>query len=374
MGGNTQYLSAYLVDLDLPNIRAAHEWARSRHPGDRRATEYLSRLVSQGSRTLAARLGPDEYLEWMRLAEEAARSIGNEEGVRYHRANLGAALLKNDRPEEALPYFEASLAEARANGDAQAEAAALANLAVVHSGRGNFEAALAYARQAEEAGGRAEGADVQAGAIGQQATALKALGRIPEAEERLEARRGLARREGELSEYAKALRDLAQIRRDRPEERDDARRMYEEAAEVFRDLGEQSNYRSAMNGLGILENEAGFLDTAEEAFGKALTSAVEDEDKGDQARAKMHLGIVHRFRNTREGVEAAEAEFREALPLAASSDEPDKLGDVLINLAILLRDDKNDMRGAREVAQQAVEAYSSVGSEKEAWARQFLGR
>ncbi len=372
MGGDTQYLSAYLVDLDLPNIRAAHAWARLRHPGDRWATEYLSRLVSQGSRTLAARLGSEEYLEWMLIAEEAARSTGDEEALRYHRANLGAALLKNDRPDDALPYFEESLNEARASGNAQAEAAALANHAVVYSGRGDFEEALDYARQAEEAGRRADGADVLAGAIGQQAEALKALGRVPEAEERLEARRDLAREAGELSEYAKALRDLAQIRRHRPEERDDARRMYEEAAEVFRDLGEHGNYRSAMNGQGILENEAGFLDAAEEAFGKALESAVEDGDKGDQARAKMHLGIVHRFRETREGVEAAEREFREALPLAASSEEPDKLGDVLINLAILLRDDKGDMRGAREAARQAVEAYASVRSEKEAWARQFL--
>lgn len=371
MGGDTQYLSAYLVDLDLPSIRAAHSWARSRHPGDRRATEYLSSLVSQGSRTLAARLGPGEFLEWMLLAEEAARSIGDEEALGYHGANLGAALLRNDRPEDALPYFEESLQEARASGNAQAEAAALANLAVIYSGRGDFEGALDYARQAEEAGGRAKGADVQAGAIGQQAEALLALGRVPEAEERLQARRDLARGK-ELSEYAKALRDLAQIRRDRPEQRDDARRMYEEAAEVFWDLGEHGNYRSAMNGLGILENEAGLLDAAEGAFQKASDSAVADKDKGDQARAKMHLGIVHRFRGTEEGTEAAEREFREALPLAASSEEPDKLGDVLINLAILLRDDKGDVRGARGVAQQAAEAYSSVGSGKEAWARQFL--
>ena len=372
MGGDTQYLNAYLVELDLPNIRAAYEWARLRHPGDQRATEYLSHLVSHGSRTLAARLGPEEFLQWMLLAEEAARSIGDEEALGYHRANFGAALLKNGRPEEALPYFEESLEAARASGNAQAEAAALANLAVIHSGRGDFERALDHARRAEEAGERADGADVQAGAIGQQAEALRALGRVPEAEERLEARRDLARQEGELSEYAKALRDLAQIRRDRTDQRDDSRSMYKEAAEVFRDLGENGNYRSAMNGLGILENEAGRLDAAEEAFGWALESAVEDGDKGEQARAKMHLGIVHRFRETGEGVEAAEAEFRQALPLAASSEEPDKLGDVLINLAILLRDDKGDARGAREAAQQAVAAYKSVGSEKEAWARQFL--
>ncbi|MBA2712457.1 MAG: tetratricopeptide repeat protein, partial [Rubrobacteraceae bacterium] len=317
MGGDTQYLSAYIVDLDLPCIRAAHSWARSRSPGDRRAAEYLSRLVSQGSRTLADRLGLEEFLEWTLLAEEAAHSTGDQGALKNHRANLGAALLRNGRPEEALPYLKESLEEARASGNAQAEAAALANHAVVYGGRRDYETALGYARQAEAAAGRADSPDVQSGAIGQQAEFLKAFGRTPEAEERLEAQRDLAQEKGELSRYAKALRDLAQIRRDHPDKRDDARRMYGEAAEVFWNLREYANYRSAMNGLGILENEAGFLDAAEEAFQKALDSAVEGEDKGDKARAKMHLGVVHRFRDTEEGVGAAETELWEALPLAA---------------------------------------------------------
>jgi hypothetical protein len=50
----------------------------------------------------------------------------------------------------------------------------------------------------------------------------------------------------------------------------------------------------ALNSLGILENEVGQFDAAEEVFGRVLRLAVDDEDEGDQARAKMHLGIVHR--------------------------------------------------------------------------------
>jgi tetratricopeptide (TPR) repeat protein len=128
-----------------------------------------------------------------------------------------------------------------------------------------------------------------------------------------------------------------------------------------------------MNGLGILETEAGLLDAAEEAFGRALESAIAEGDKGDQARTKMHIGIVHRDRGTKQGFEAAEKEFREALPLASSSEDQDKLGDdVFINLALLLGYDKGDEQGAREAAELAVKAYASVGSGKEAQARQIL--
>ena len=77
---------------------------------------------------------------------------------------------------------------------------------------------------------------------------------------------------------------------------DRARRLFEEAAEVFRDLKEYGEHGLTLTGLGVLENEAGRFDEAEQAFGGTLRSAVDDGDKGDQARAKMHLGVVHRYR------------------------------------------------------------------------------
>jgi hypothetical protein len=86
----------------------------------------------------------------------------------------------------------------------------------------------------------------------------------------------------------------------------------------------------------------------------------------------MHLGIVHRDRGTEQGIGAAEVEFQEALPLASSSENDDMLGDGFMNLALLLRDDKADERGARKAAMQAAEAYASVGSEKESQTRQLL--
>jgi len=370
-GGEVQLFSVYVMALDLPNIRAAHGWARSRSSGDRRALRYLSRLPSQGSRALSGWLGRGEFLEWMRLAEEAARKIGDEDAARTHMANVGAALIRNGLTQDALQYCRESLEAARLHDDASAEAATLGNLASIHDSMGEHETALNYAQQAEEVARRAEEPNVEAGAIGQQATSLKKLGRLAEAEGRYDAMRNLAWSNGELSRYAKALRGLADMKRYRPEQRDDARQMYEEAADVFWDLKEFANYRGALNGLGILETEAGALDAAEEAFGRALKSAVDDENERDQALAKMQLGIVYRDRGTELGIQAAEAEYRAALPLAASSGDAVLLGDVLVNIALLLHE-KGDKPGARAAAVDAAEAYENVNSEKESWVRRFL--
>ncbi len=371
-GGNTQYFSAYIVTLDLPNIRAAHEWARVRSSEDRRALGYLSRLLAQGSRVLADRLAPGEFFDWVTLAEEAARGIGDEDEARSHRATLGAALLKKGQLREALAYCEESLEAARGNEDPVAEAAALANLASIRNTMGQHVTALDLARRAETALGSAQAPDILAGAIGQQAEALEGLGRPAEAEERYEARRDLAWREGELSYYARALKGIAGIKRERPEERDEARRLYEEAGRVFWDLREYDGYRGTLNGLGVLEVKAGSLAAAEEAFRRAFSSAVDDDQEGDQARAKMNLGIAYQEQRTQQGYEAAEAEYREVLPLASASGEPELLGDVLFNLAQLLHYCMGNRQDAREEAVSAAEAYGRAGSTKESWVQELI--
>lgn len=371
-GRDTQLFGVFLITLDLPNIRTAHVWTREQAPNDRRALEYLSRLVSQGSRPLAERLVPEEWLEWMRLAEDAARRLGNEGEARYHRFNVGAALVRNGLTEEALPICVDNLKFARRNRHAAAEASTLANLATVHRQNSEHEAALGYARQAEAAAQRADSSSTLAGAISQQATVLICLGRMEEAEGRYEAMRVSAWDNGELSQYAKALLELAKLKRERPEDRNEARGLFEEAAQVFRDLREDDQYRLAVTGLGVLENEAHRFDEADEAFEQTLRSAVDDGDKGDQARAKMHLGIVHRYRGDPGGTDAAETDFREALPLAASSKDGDKLGDVLLNLAWLLYQDRRDFEGARRFAEDAGQAYANVQSEKESWAKDLM--
>jgi tetratricopeptide (TPR) repeat protein len=265
-----------------------------------------------------------------------------------------------------------NLRAALRDGDAASEAAMLANLAVIQRRRGEPEAALNYARRAAEAAQRADSSSTLAGAIDQQAEAHQGLGRVDEAEGRYEAMRVFARDNDELSQHAKALLELARIKRGRPEDRDEARGLFEEAAEAFWNLREHDQYRLAVTGLGILENEARRFDEAEEAFERTLGSAVDDGDKGDQARAKMHLGIVHRYRGEPGGTEAAETEFREALPLAASSRDGDKLGDVLLNLAWLLYEDRHDFEGARRFAEDAAQAYANVQSEKESQARALV--
>jgi tetratricopeptide (TPR) repeat protein len=371
-GGDTQYFGVLLMTLDLPNIRAAHEWARVRSSGDRRALEYLSHLPAQGPRALSERLAPGEFLDWMRLAEEAAREIGDEGEARSHRAIVGAALLGKGQVREALAYCEESRQAAQRIGDAVGEATALANLASIRNAMGAYEVALDLAERAETTLGNASAPDVLLGAIGQQAEALEGLGRLEEAEERYEARRDLAWEEGELSYYARALRQIARIKRERPAEWDEARSMFEEAAQVFWDLKQYHDYRAALNGLGVLELKARALSAAVDLFRRALSSAVEDDHKADQARATMNIGIAHQERGTQQGYEAAESEYRQAVTLASDSGEPDVLGDVLFNLAQLLYYHMDDYRSIRVEATSAAEAYRRAGSAKEFWVREML--
>lgn len=335
--------------------------------------EYLTRLPAAGRRVLSERLAPDEFLDWMVLAEESARAIGDEDEARAHRETVGVALLIKGQLREALAYCEESFDAARARGDAVGMATALANCASIRNSIGAHDAALDLARRAETALGNEHAPDVLLGAIGQQAKAFEGLGRFADAEERYEARRDLAWSEGELSYYARALTGLAGIKREHPEKRDEAREMYDEAARVFWDLKDYAGYRSTQNGLGVLELKAESLGAAEEAFGRALASAVDDEHEGDQARAKMNLGIAYQNRGTQQGFEAAEAEYREALPLAYSWDEPELTGDVLLNLARLLRHYKANDPGAREAAVSAAKAYGRAGNAiKESWARELI--
>ena len=116
--------------------------------------------------------------------------------------------------------------------------------------------------------------------------------------------------------------------------------------------------------------KAGTLDAAEEAFKRALNSAIEGEDDSEQARAKMNLGSVHQNREMQDGYEAAEAEYREALPLALG--EPELLGDVRFNLAQLLFYHMAYPHDARMEAVSAAEAYMQSGSSKESWARDLI--
>jgi hypothetical protein len=86
----------------------------------------------------------------------------------------------------------------------------------------------------------------------------------------------------------------------------------------------------------------------------------------------MNIGITYQERGTEQGYEAAEAEYRGALPPASASGEAELLGDVLFNLAQLLFYLMACPRDARTEAASAAEAYGSVGSTKESWAQQLI--
>lgn len=373
-GGETQYFGVFILSQDLQNIRAAHGWARVRSADDKWALGYLSRLPAEGRRVLSERLGPSEFMDWMEIAEKAARETGDREEARLHRDSIGAALLKKGQLRESLTYCEESLEAARLNEDWVAEGAALANLGSIRNSMGQHRTALKLARQAERTLKNSDAPGVELGAIGQQANALESLGKFAKAEKRYKARRDLAWKVGELSHYARALKGIAGIKREHPEKRDEARQLYTETAKVFWDLREYDSYRGTLNSLGVLELKDENLDSAEEVFQRALCAAVDSDHKGDQARSTMNLGLCYQDSRTQQGYEAAETKYREALPLAQEWDEPDLIGDVLFNLAQLLYYYMDSPQDAREEAVSAAEAYGRAASAKETWVLDLIGK
>lgn len=371
-GSDSQYFAAFLLPQDLPNVRAAHGWARARSDEDRYCREYLSRLLNQGSWMLAERLGPSEFLDWIRLAEDAAQDVGDMQALNDHMTNRVAALLWNGRTEEAAAHCAQVLDRSPGREDTLEEASALTNFAVIYRRYKDYRTALDCAQRGEQAARKADSPNTAAGAMGEQAQCLKRLDEIESAEERLEVKRDFSWDTGELSRYAEALTELAIIRRERPAQIDAARGYFEAAAEIFFDLKQYVDYRRAQIGLGVLEVEAEELDEAEAAFDRALCSALDSDDKIEQARARMHLGIVYWYRNTNEGIEAAETAFREARNLNNYADA-ELQGDILLNLALLIRDYEQETREACELAQEAEGIYEDSGSNKISIAQQVLG-
>lgn len=81
---------------------------------------------------------------------EIAERIGDSKEILYAATVLGDNLMKQDRVDEALPFYERSLALAEALDDKRNMAAGLIGLSKVHVGRGEFSQAITFGERALE--------------------------------------------------------------------------------------------------------------------------------------------------------------------------------------------------------------------------------
>lgn len=94
---------------------------------------------------------PARALPLHRQALALREQVGVQQEIAISSQNIGLALLDLGRPDEARPPLERALALARECGAATVVKEVLSDLADVHQARGDFAAALGYARQAAEA-------------------------------------------------------------------------------------------------------------------------------------------------------------------------------------------------------------------------------
>lgn len=312
---------------------------------------------------------------------------------------LGEVAYSRDEYDRADEWYERALERTRELGDRRGQADALNNLASIPFRRGEYD----RARQLYE---RSLDIKTNLGDRHGEAKTLYNLGLIAtgsgvydRATELLERSRTLFGDLGDRHGEAKAVQTLGIIagRQGRPE----ARRLYEQCLELYREIDASAAEVGVRNNLAGLLKEKGAYDRAREHFERSLALATEIDDRRGTATAHKNLAEIYRMQgaydrarqSAERGFELADelgertlgARARRQLGLVAvrrgqydrarellersydvhvSIDQPRDVAKTLCDLAALDARTGNDDR-ARERAAQAVEITTDSGEREQ---------
>ncbi len=260
------------IERDLPNIRAALAWARTR-----REPQIGLRLATPMGRWWYTRGAFDEAEGWLR----ALLALDEEAGERAAPAELRVSalyaliLLALDRRnyDEAEAMAREGLELARSNGDAARAGNMLAELGHVTEARGDLDVAMAHFEEAlaqyEKGGARGEGA-----AVGRTLSSLgnlsRAKGEYERARTYLERALAWARERDFSFAIASGLVSLGHVaveQNDYPR----ASALYREALEMYRTLRNPASIAWLLEGVTVTAGAKGNTEAVAQLDG-AVTS------------------------------------------------------------------------------------------------------
>jgi len=247
----------------------------------------------------------------------------------------------------ALMAAETGLAAARRQGDGDAAAIALQQIAATAWRQGRYTVALEAAQQAAEEARRADNAVSEATNVTTMGVIYRTLGQLDQAQacykKALEIRRAL----GDLRGEAISLTQLGNVMSDQGEYTT-AFDYHQQALDLFRLVGERRSEAWSLSGLGTVYLQCGDYEAAQACFEKALALRRAVSDRRGEAVALGDLG------NALAGLgrlDAAEAHLEQALVLLrALGARRDEL-QILTALALVL-----ERRGKLNSAQAAYQA------------------
>jgi tetratricopeptide (TPR) repeat protein len=365
-------LAAMLTLLELPNLFALLDrFQASADPATtiQRATFLYSLLQSLGKQRLLERVA--------RVREAAAASLG--EGWSHARFVANGDRIEQQlaagQLREALAGAQQLLQQAQTAGE-EAYAGADYDLATAFFFRGRMLRAGGGGQQAlpllQEAGRRFEAianennnkaaARMASLCLSEQGECLLDLGRYDAAAAAYEEsiRRG---QRGDLREVAVGKSQIGTVRLYQ-QRYAEALEAYQEARDTFFRLNEPGSVASAWHQIGMVHQNAGQPEAAEEAYNQSLAIKVRLGNQDGRAITLGQLGIL--YDNLLQRPEEAVAFYQRAAEIFAENGDLAKEGVICRNLAESLGKLQR-LEEARQAIRRAIECRAPFGHAAEPW-------
>ena len=363
-------LAAQLTLLELPNLLEMLAWSL-----DRQAAERVVDLADSVE-TLVTNLGrPQALARATRVREQAAQELGEWSHARFVAENAAIERLmeRADLPA-AYAAIQELLAKCVATGEVAYPGAAY-DLALTHfrPGRvlrmgGAAEAALAPLAEAQRrfqalADAGDKNAERMAGvAITETGDCLQDLGRLEEAALAYEEGGRRARALEDLRAAAIAQFQLGTVRL-RQKRFSEALGIYSATREAAEQLGEPRLVATIWHQTGLVHQEAGRYELAEQAYRQSLATRVRENDFDGQASSLGQLGNLY---DTMGRLEEAVTLYRQAAEVAVRLKDLASEGRKRYNLAnSLIKLRRYDE--ARQELRRAIECDEPYGHAPEPW-------
>ncbi|GAA0938005.1 AfsR/SARP family transcriptional regulator [Actinocorallia libanotica] len=261
-----------------PDVSAAREFLAAEWMNALAVARYAIRhegkqdgasLILAMSRYLEASGLREEASEACALALQAFRSLDDRHGVGQAQFELGLALFRSGRPDEALQHGQEATAQFRALGETAAMAEAIDWNGVFHWSTGRTRVALAYHQEAWTFYRKIGDRSGEAQALSHAGIVFSQLGRYPEAVQHLNDALVAFRAVGDRRGEGMTLNNLGEVLRHRGLHRD-AMALYRESLQLLTGIvGRQYEAINCSN-LGSIWHYKGEYDRALAHFREAI--------------------------------------------------------------------------------------------------------
>ena len=241
---------------------------------------------------LYLRMGTEEWRAVAEAGLAAAEADGQSQAQAAALSSLGTLHWAQGRHAESIEAFRRALALARACGWVEGEAAALGNLGNLQWAVGHLDEAAEHYRHALAVHEEADATPSQATALGNLGLVYFGQGDLARAEEHHSRALLLHRKTGSRSGEARTLSHLGEVyhAQDRLEE---ALAALEESLRLTRTLGDRNNEGDALRSLAAVLGDLGRTTHALEVAGEAVALARENGDRRLEAGALTTRADVH---------------------------------------------------------------------------------